>query len=897
MLFGMQDLYSQDVMTSLCTALTSLHVNLRHKVTSALIECLNSGRSCDLRAVTHFLKIQGQVVVKTVCDYASSTRNRPWDYKASQDSLATQLAQYGEDAGPFMGERISCHRSGDLRVETWLLVESMPLYRLFGAIFPINDQSSTTKAGVTFTSRPTDETLPLEMTLKDVRSMHQLLYGDSNAEVLSLQCHSQPMHDDDDSVIADIREALVVAKRCSDRVILADLGHTSNGPLALLRLLLQRVRSTFDPATPETLWLLECIVDLQQSIQLPGFWECFSNEPSCTAFIFDTLSYARSLDKTSTVALPVEGLKGLQRCLATLLQAPSSMRMASSMREMMVVTGLLPRLVQRLLQLEGVSREDDEHIGREMGMESLEDPLLEEKKLIAELELAKRADADNSGSRSAYWAKGTGYGTGKVSRIESSFDIQQKKMAKKAFKLQAKALSSQVESIVRILTAFVARPPIEVEDKGESEASSNVKRKGSRRKSKRKSRRVRETPLLSDRAVRLLSNPALLDVLRSKARTTALLDMIEDSGVYASVLEFIKALADNRALAPLLWDESGGVSVLQLLESAVGPMEIAQNGSVGGNVRDEEQVRLAARILEQFFATISALRAAHAFNVGGDGNAAQQEVAVKNAAEDSTKAYIDALRDHQFGETTVTTVKFHYSNANASNNIGADTVQRVVTEISSLSGNMPLHPSSSVFLRVDTSSVNCMQALITGPANTPYANGCFLFDVYCGPSYPRKPPLVNLATTGGGSVRFNPNLYANGKVCLSLLGTWGGASDEQWDEKTSTLLQVFVSIQALIFVEMPYFNEPSFEVLIGTPLGWMANKRYNDGLKPATVTFAMVDMIRHPPLGFEDVVRTHFSLKREEVLKQVGKWEKEQRYKRKRMRKAAAELRQLLSEL
>lgn len=31
-----------------------------------------------------------------------------------------------------------------------------------------------------------------------------------------------------------------------------------------------------------------------------------------------------------------------------------------------------------------------------------------------------------------------------------------------------------------------------------------------------------------------------------------------------------------------------------------------------------------------------------------------------------------------------------------------------------------------------------------------------------------------LATTGGGKVRFNPNLYNNGKVCLSLLGTWSG---------------------------------------------------------------------------------------------------------------------------
>lgn len=57
-----------------------------------------------------------------------------------------------------------------------------------------------------------------------------------------------------------------------------------------------------------------------------------------------------------------------------------------------------------------------------------------------------------------------------------------------------------------------------------------------------------------------------------------------------------------------------------------------------------------------------------------------------------------------------------------------------------------------------------IQVLITGPADTPYANGCFEFDVYFPQDYPSSPPLVNLETTGGHSVRFNPNLYNDGKV-------------------------------------------------------------------------------------------------------------------------------------
>ena len=59
----------------------------------------------------------------------------------------------------------------------------------------------------------------------------------------------------------------------------------------------------------------------------------------------------------------------------------------------------------------------------------------------------------------------------------------------------------------------------------------------------------------------------------------------------------------------------------------------------------------------------------------------------------------------------------------------------------------------------------------------------------------------------------DPNLYNCGKVCLSLLGTWSGDAGESWTLE-STLLQVFVSIQALIFVKEPYFNEVSSCLLV-----------------------------------------------------------------------------------
>merc|ERR1712006_11782 len=128
-----------------------------------------------------------------------------------------------------------------------------------------------------------------------------------------------------------------------------------------------------------------------------------------------------------------------------------------------------------------------------------------------------------------------------------------------------------------------------------------------------------------------------------------------------------------------------------------------------------------------------------------------------------------------------------------------------------------------------------MKILITGPSNTPYDSGCFVFDIYFPANYPKVPPKVNLDTTGAGTVRFNPNLYNCGKVCLSLLGTWSGTESEKWNPKTSTFLQVLIAIQAQILIDEPYFNEPGYERSIGTERGIETSRAYNENIKLRTV--------------------------------------------------------------
>ena len=192
--------------------------------------------------------------------------------------------------------------------------------------------------------------------------------------------------------------------------------------------------------------------------------------------------------------------------------------------------------------------------------------------------------------------------------------------------------------------------------------------------------------------------------------------------------------------------------------------------------------------------------------------------------------------------------------------------RRMAQEHVDISHALPLNLASSAWCRCHPSRMDALRVAISAPEGTPYAAGVFVFDVRFPPGFPSAPPSVTLLTTGRGTVRFNPNLYECGKVCLSLLGTWEGKGGETWNAETSTLLQVLVSIQALIFVPTPYYNEPGFESQMGTPVGDHRSAKYAASVREHCVRWAMIDQLRHPAPEFAEVVRLHFAHRRDFVL-------------------------------
>lgn len=198
-------------------------------------------------------------------------------------------------------------------------------------------------------------------------------------------------------------------------------------------------------------------------------------------------------------------------------------------------------------------------------------------------------------------------------------------------------------------------------------------------------------------------------------------------------------------------------------------------------------------------------------------------------------------------------------------------VKRLNHELMDLSSSVPVTLSSTIWLCYCESRMDLIRFMISGPEDTPYHNGLFIFDAYFPSNYPVEPPKVILITTGKGSVRFNPNLYNCGKVCLSLLGTWSGGEGEKWNENTSTFLQVLISIQSLILVPYPYFNEPGYQNNTD-PKKNIESIKYNKNIQLQTIEWGMIQQLKKPVSEFKDITKLHFSLKRDEINRQIEKW-------------------------
>ncbi len=149
-------------------------------------------------------------------------------------------------------------------------------------------------------------------------------------------------------------------------------------------------------------------------------------------------------------------------------------------------------------------------------------------------------------------------------------------------------------------------------------------------------------------------------------------------------------------------------------------------------------------------------------------------------------------------------------------------------------------PIENIFFNWNENNLLNCQIVIVGASNTPFNNGFYCIDINCTKDFPYKHPNARFYTTDG-KVRLHPNLYENGKICLSLIGTWAGP---QWTS-CQGIKSLSLSIQSLLN-KHPIQNEPGYEMETGK-----LSKRYNDCIKHANIRVGVIQMIEHTPTKFK----------------------------------------------
>jgi ubiquitin-protein ligase len=161
--------------------------------------------------------------------------------------------------------------------------------------------------------------------------------------------------------------------------------------------------------------------------------------------------------------------------------------------------------------------------------------------------------------------------------------------------------------------------------------------------------------------------------------------------------------------------------------------------------------------------------------------------------------------------------------------VSKETISRLLKDVKDIIKN-PLTDQGIYYIHDDTDMLKGY-AMIVGPSETPYFGGFYFFELTYPYDYPYSPPKVNYCTNGNG-IRFNPNLYKCGKVCISILNTWRG---DQWTP-CQTISTVLLTLCTLLCKD-PLLNEP------GVNKGHNDMESYTEIIEYSNLDVAVCDIV------------------------------------------------------
>ena len=214
--------------------------------------------------------------------------------------------------------------------------------------------------------------------------------------------------------------------------------------------------------------------------------------------------------------------------------------------------------------------------------------------------------------------------------------------------------------------------------------------------------------------------------------------------------------------------------------------------------------------------------------------------------------------------------------------LNREAIKRIAKDVKYIINNENSLSLENIYYKHDEENVFKGYGLIIGNEDTPYGYGYYFFEFNFPDNYPYSPPNVRYLTNDG-TMRFNPNLYTNGKVCLSILNTWSGESWTSCQSISSILLTL-----STILCKDPLKNEP------GVQKSHADFEKYNYLVTYKNIEFSIfkilelvnnynnnetknkiIDKKKHDDIGimykFESIINKNFQTNKENIVNYIKK--------------------------
>lgn len=144
------------------------------------------------------------------------------------------------------------------------------------------------------------------------------------------------------------------------------------------------------------------------------------------------------------------------------------------------------------------------------------------------------------------------------------------------------------------------------------------------------------------------------------------------------------------------------------------------------------------------------------------------------------------------------------ASSNSIENLSPQIIRQIVKEMHQRADE----PPEGIRVQLNDADVTDIQALIEGPASTPYSGGAFRVKLALGRDFPKEPPKAYFLTK-----IFHPNVAPSGEICVNTL-------KRDWQPDLG-LKHILLTIKCLLIC-------PNAESALNEEAGKMLLERYDD---------------------------------------------------------------------